>query len=58
MTYQAKDTAVIRSALMMGSRQMDKRTGGGNGPALNNLIGAALNGTGSEVALAVGNVAT
>lgn len=43
---------------MMGSRQMDKRTGGGNGPALNNLIGAALNGTGSEVALAVGNVAT
>lgn len=58
MTHQAKDTAVLRSALMMGSRQIDKRTGGGNRPAFNNLIGAAVNGTGSEVALAAGNLAT
>ncbi len=54
MTYQVKDTAVLRGALMMGSRQLDKR-GSNNGPALNNLIGAALGGTGSEVVLAVGS---
>ena len=53
MTYQAKDTAVLRGALL-GSRQMDKR-GNNNGPAHNNLIGAALGGTGSEIVLAVGS---